>query len=306
MKVRTILIFSGFEPNDIGHKKQSDTVTSASTSNVASCSNSKSSFVVKQKGKTQASKKSKGKAPSEKSKKKKSTGMDIENLTEEEILQLKDLLGFNTRDDDGPSVFDMYGNRPENLVIECENDGACSDTEFVQSSRPPLKSLDTQISGALFDTESLKENELSDDLTWQLPKLKTPQKGEAVSPYLASLINTACTSQCDTDEIIGRYKLPSNCEKLSAPLVNADVWSEIGKKAQTYKAFQALISIGIMPIIKLASVLKSQISNNSEAKSMISDALTLLGEAQYNLSVRRRLRPFLKKWWSWLQSVPAI
>ena len=54
---------------------------------------------------------------------------------------------------------------------------------------------------------------------WQLPKLKIPEKGDPISQSLASLINAACTSQCDMDEIVSEYKLPSNCDKLALPLV---------------------------------------------------------------------------------------
>ena len=41
-------------------------------------------------------------------------------------------------------------------------------------------------------------------------------------------------------------------------------------------------------MIKLAEILKGQIKTNKEAKQMISDAVTLIGQAQFNLSLRRR------------------
>ena len=83
------------------------------------------------------------------------------------------------------------------------------------------------------------------------------------------------------------------------PSVNLEIWSEIARKAQSYdKAFQdiqTLIATGMVPMIKLVSLLKSNLSE--EAKSNISDAITLLGHAQFNISIRRRymIRPYLKK-----------
>ena len=91
------------------------------------------------------------------------------------------------------------------------------------------------------------------------------------------------------------------------PTVNLEIWSDIVKKAQTYdKAFQdieTLIATGMMPIIKLVSLMKSQMSD--EAKSSVSDAITLLGQAQFNISLRRRymIRPFLKKKYSALCNI---
>ena len=53
---------------------------------------------------------------------------------------------------------------------------------------------------------------------------------------------------------------------------------------------------GNMQVIKLAGLLKAQISQNKKAKGMISDAFMLFGQAKFNLSLRRRyITPFLKK-----------
>ena len=57
------------------------------------------------------------------------------------------------------------------------------------------------------------------------------------------------------------------------------------------------MATGLTPIIKLAESLKLQIMANNDAKTLLSDSLTLLGQVQYNLSIRRRyfIRPTLKK-----------
>lgn len=53
----------------------------------------------------------------------------------------------------------------------------------------------------------------------------------------------------------------------------------------------------MIPIIQLAEKLKPHIVANSDAKALVSDSLTILGQVQYQLSVRRRymIRPNLKK-----------
>ena len=245
-------------------------------------------------------------------KSKKNNVMDLDNLSDSDISKLKELLGFQdpylpAEEEDLPYLFgDSLENLP-NMHIEVENE-ECSDTEVIPMSNnekiPPRQAIDSEINGALFDTESVKNSGSEDEFAWQLPKLKTPAKGETISTSLASLNNAACTSQCETDDIVSRYKLPSNCEKLAPPLVNAEIWNDMPQRAQTYdKSFrdiQSLIATGILPIIKLASLLKPQIKSNVEAKTMIADALTLFGQAQYNLSLRRpyMIRPQLKKKYS--------
>ena len=73
------------------------------------------------------------------------------------------------------------------------------------------------------------------------------------------------------------------------------------KRAQTYdKSFSDihnLVADSMVPIMKLADILKSQIAGNQEAKTLFSDVITSMGQVQYHLSLRRRylIRPQLKK-----------
>ncbi|XP_055957952.1 uncharacterized protein LOC130013222 [Patella vulgata] len=61
-----------------------------------------------------------------------------------------------------------------------------------------------------------------------------------------------------------------------------------------------LVATGIVPIVKLAELLKNQISDNDTAKRLISDSISLISQVQYHLSLRRRylIRPCLKKKYS--------
>lgn len=319
--------FSGFDVEDLVCDEVTTKKKQKSSSKAKNSSNNSSSVTKKKKlasekenmpnvssAKTSSAKGSSTANPAKGKglKSKKSNTMDLDNLSDSDIMKLKELLGFQdsylpAEEEDLPYLFgDSLENLP-NMHIEVDNE-ECSDTEVIPMSSneniPPRQAIDSQINGALFDSESIKSSGNEDDFSWQLPKLKTPQKGEPISPSLASLINAACTSQCETDDIVSRYQLPSNCEKLAPPLVNAEIWNDMPKRAQTYdKSFrdiQSLIATGILPIIKLANLLKPQIKSNAEAKTMIADALTLFGQAQYNLSLRRRymIRPQLKKKYS--------
>ena len=156
------------------------------------------------------------------------------------------------------------------------------------------------MSRALFESGDNFEDE------WSMPRLKTPEKGKPVSSSLAKLINVACTSQCETESLIKKYKVPENCTMASAPVVNQEVWKTLDKSAhwndKVLVDIQNLVSVGIAPIIRLTEIMKEQNAVNSEAKALISDALTIMGQVQYNLSLRRRymIRPSLKRKYSGL------
>ena len=53
----------------------------------------------------------------------------------------------------------------------------------------------------------------------------------------------------------------------------------------------------MVPINKLFEVVKPHIAGNQEAKTLFSDIITMMGQVQYNLSLRRRymIKPHLKK-----------
>ena len=60
---------------------------------------------------------------------------------------------------------------------------------------------------------------------------------------------------------------------------------------------QNLLATAMIPIINLAETFKTQFSSNPAARTLLSDALTLVGQAQFHLSVRRcyMIRAVLKK-----------
>ena len=135
---------------------------------------------------------------------------------------------------------------------------------------------------------------------WGLPKDITKEKGKPVSASLAKMVNLACTTPCDVQGLLSDNKVPENCDKACPPLVNPEVWKVMDRKSRSQDRIlfdiQSLVAGAISPVTKLAEMLKSEISENTEVKSLLSDALTCLGQTQYKLSIRRRyaIRPALK------------
>lgn len=218
---------------------------------------------------------------------KQAPALDLSKLSESDIKSLRELLGIPMEpqfadDDDISSVFGTSIENLPRMTIEVDAD-QISDTDDVTKQR---KRNNIDMSSALFDDE---DNECEN---WELPRLKAPEKGKPISPSLAKVINVACTTQCETDSLVVKYSVPENCELARPPLVNNEIWKILNKRTQTQDRSivqtQNLVASGMTPIIRLAEILKPQIMANQEAKTLLCDALTLIGQVQFNLSVRRR------------------
>ena len=254
---------------------------------------------------------------SENNKKSNSLSKLINKLSPDDIEQFRNLLGVApqpfhyTDDEDMQTVYGCNLNNYPGLTIELTEE---SDSELAsapakkQSKKQPLQpvAITDDLRNALFEEKDESSQSVSSETVaeydlWDLPKLKQPEKGPAISQSLANLINTACTSQCITDSLMDKFKIPENCDKLSAPRVKTEFWKVMNKRAQGYDKYfsdtQNLVAAGMVSVIRLAEAMKGQIASNPEAKDLMTNTLTLMGQIQYNLSIRRRymIRPHLKK-----------
>jgi hypothetical protein len=251
--------------------------------------------------KTKSSKKHKSPSESKNGKKDKKSkegkksarGVDFTKMSVEDIDTLRGLLGINTHSADPCEEEKEFLAVPlserSNLRVEIENDKfGDGDHAFVSQD----------LSQALFE-DGEQENFVED--IWDLPRLKAPEKGDSVAKSLANMINLSCSSQCEIDHLTSKYKVPQNCTLAFPPTVNSEIWKIMDRRSQSIdKSFvevQSLVGTAMTPIIKLAEVLKPTISGNVEAKTMLANALNLLGQIQFNLSLRRRysIRPQLKR-----------
>jgi hypothetical protein len=231
--------------------------------------------------------------------------IDLNNMSADDIEILRTKLGIaqsftHSLDDDPDEHVDL--NNAPNMHIQLQPDSNDSDDDDSIGIRRPSKPKDMtkRLINSLFgDDENMSSSDEND--VWALPKIRAKSKGEAISSSLAKAVNVACTSQCETDSLCERHCVPENCEMLNSPIVNNEVWKAMDKKARSYdrlfQEIQGLLASGLVPVLKLVKILKPAIMANQDAKQYISDAITLLGQVQFNLSVRRRylIRPSLNK-----------
>ena len=166
---------------------------------------------------------------------------------------------------------EQYEDPDSGLSVRVDNDRLDDsiDLEYDRQSGVDLASNVTsfcgRMTGALFDADSFidysaegQEQNQPNDLFWDLPKLKAPERGDHINSLLANMINTACTSQCSLNGIIDLYKIPQNCERECPLKVNDEIWLELSRfcKVQTtdkyLREIQSLVATGLVPFIELA------------------------------------------------------
>ncbi|KAH3832862.1 hypothetical protein DPMN_106158 [Dreissena polymorpha] len=114
------------------------------------------------------------------------------------------------------------------------------------------------------------------DEEWSPPKTKAMEKGQHISNSLANMINLACSTPCDIEEII-KYKIYNswNFDKACPPIVNAEVWRIMDRKGHAsdkgLQDLQAILTAAMVPIIKLAKMVKKS-DVKVQCKKYIADA----------------------------------
>lgn len=264
-------------------------------------------------------KEKKEKKSKKKSKKSKKSMIDLNNLSLQDIINLKSIFGTPEAVPSGQVHPNEQTETPvtglnlhvplNNLQYDEENlnKSGYDDIDSQDNTNPVFfaKKLGSDMQKCLFDDEnsSSGHNLMEDeDEIWDLPKLKAPDRGAPVGESLAKMISMACTNPCQTNELVSKYHVPSNCEAMCAPQVNEEIWGELVKyrKVQStdrsLRDIQNLVTSSMLPILELCNILKSHSVKIPEAKTCLTDTLNLLGQVQYNLSIKRRylMRPFLK------------
>ena len=178
----------------------------------------------------------------------------------------------------------------------------------VEDSRPDSSDSEGELVGDDVDEDdeilSLADEDeeflasLDDELA---DKEKTSKR---VASSLANHINKRFAGKLSDEKLkerMEKYHRPSNCEHLVVPTVNPEVWKSLPaharradlKLAQTQRA----IVKAATALTKTTHILLSARNQDKEVTTANADALTLLGHASRELSLRRRqaIKPHLNR-----------
>ncbi|XP_076092007.1 uncharacterized protein LOC143063639 [Mytilus galloprovincialis] len=167
---------------------------------------------------------------------------------------------------------------------------------------------DEQVIDTHYNIFSDEENEpqvvVSDDeFDYELPKIFEDDEkyDEEVSPSLAKVFDNICKKKSDVSVMTREMKIPVNCKSLVAPPVNAEIWQFLERKAKTadlnLQTIQKSLGCGMVPLIRVAEILKSKTPDVKLMRENISKALAILSNTHFELSIKRRmsLKPHIDK-----------
>jgi hypothetical protein len=96
-------------------------------------------------------------------------------------------------------------------------------------------------------------------------------------------------------------KIPENCKNLVPPLINSEIsnnlFPNVQQRDKILQDAQRILGLSIVPMISLAEMFKTNKLEIKKLKKCVSDGITLVCNAMYEINVRRRfiLRPFVHK-----------
>ena len=180
-------------------------------------------------------------------------------------------------------------------VLELREDGDLDDLEMKEAR------LVSQDKGDL-------NSQLLKDIAAELSVSEEPV-GEKVRDELAEIVNGRFTSKLNPElqkKKFEKYNRPENCDKLVVPTVNNEIWSKLPSEAiksdlKLQHIQRALIKATTACVRAADGLLAaSQSEASSEAVIHMTSAVTILGHASRELSLRRRsgIRPHVNKQFS--------
>ena len=201
------------------------------------------------------------------------------------------------------------------------------------NSNDEANNSDADSAGLLYDAEEKGGNNNNDCLTQAtkedlLDSIANDLNAEEhtdkdVSEDLAKLVNKPWSEKLTTDKLSERLKKhsrPGNLQNLTVPRVNPEIWANMnhtGKRADIRAANTQNIVSKVGSVLAKCTDTLLTARNNKQSREMNldeligsnTDALALLGHAQYELSMKRRdaIRPSLNKDYTGLcsQNVPV-
>ena len=166
-------------------------------------------------------------------------------------------------------------------------------------------SVDNMALSEIFSNVDTSENQIinTDTSGLEFPKIFEDQTkfSDPISESMAEFVKNACTRKADVAKFMEANLIPSNCKSLVPPLINSEVWSylyaNIQQRDKSLQDVQKVLGLGIVPIIKIAEMLKSNQIDIAKIKTYITQALALSCNAFFEINIKRRyfIRPYVSK-----------
>lgn len=161
---------------------------------------------------------------------------------------------------------------------------------------PSIEGVDPQESfKGILNDESIQIT--IDNNDWDIPQLNANEKtGPKVNEALGKAVNAAISIKSSKESMVDlekKYDRPENCNLLKVPRVNKEIWDAMNKQAHsddlTLQVIQKSLATGMIPLVQMADMLVNKKELEPHVcKKMLADSISMLGNAFYNVSMKRR------------------
>ena len=273
-------------------------------------------------GDSQSHAKSKGgKGPGENKKGKAS--MKRSSVTENEPKKSKKSKRKAELDEFSANMQSMFSQFSDNLLSalsQSQNQNRAQEHNGVFENRPSTSSSEHASNATIeqfdlfseddcgdsaFDNANeLDENE-NDEVDFEISKIfeDADKFGQEVEASIAKIVEAVIGKKADVTSLVKKEdnKIPNNCKGLNPPAINPEIWQNLDRRARgqdlMFQAVQRLLGLGIVPILRIANLLKTKSVDQKAFRELTNRAIAILCNAFFELSVRRRmlLRPHIDR-----------
>lgn len=151
------------------------------------------------------------------------------------------------------------------------------------------------------DDVHVNHDEIADEEDFIMPNIfeDSEKFGSEVHDSIAKIVDAVIRKKSDVTTFIKMEdnKIPSNCKGLNPAVINPEIWQNLDRRARgqdlMFQIVQKLLGQGIVPILRMANLLKEKKVDHKLFKELTSRAIIILCNTFFELSVRRRmlLRP---------------
>ncbi|CAC5382527.1 unnamed protein product [Mytilus coruscus] len=146
------------------------------------------------------------------------------------------------------------------------------------------------------NSEGIAQHNLG-DIEFELPNIirDSERYGEEDEASVSNIVETVIRKKADVASLVKKenHKIPSNCKGLNPPAVYTEIWQNLDRKARLqdlmFQTVQRLMGLGIVPILRIAQMLKTKSFDQTNCRELVSRAIAILCNAFFEMSVSRHM-----------------
>ena len=134
------------------------------------------------------------------------------------------------------------------------------------------------------DENTVNDQEPNENEDFELPDIfeDSDKYGTEVDESMAKIVDSVIRKKADVSALVKRddNKIPVNCKGLSPAAINPEIWQKLDRRARgqdlIFQTVQKLLGLGIVPVLRIANLLRNKNLDPKLFKELASRAIAIL------------------------------